>query len=229
MSQSFLRSCFDKHHCDKGFKHQYEIFYAGAFEKIISRFGEIRMLEIGIFKAESTRAFVEYFEEMRYEYSLYGLDIFEREGQRSIQKLLNAENVPSYLVEDNSQFPKTMEFWRDKRLNFIIDDAEHTPIANTRTLENFWSVLDDGGIYAIEDVWPLDEMSQEEKKHHWLRKHQEDFTEDKFNKFLDAVLDRDKLTQTYDLRKPHPDSYIYELEKDRASVYHLSTTKSSVH
>ena len=73
------------------------------------------------------------------------------------------------------------------------------------------SFLTEGGIYFIEDVWPLDRMSSTELNNKWLRDRPEKYNELDDKKFLE-YLDNYHVTHQ-DLRKltGNGDSYVIEV------------------
>ncbi|KKL46613.1 hypothetical protein LCGC14_2343790, partial [marine sediment metagenome] len=82
-----LVELFDKHKCDKGsLKHRYDRVYALALDPL--RNISFRMLEIGIFKGNSTEAFVEYCPQV----DIVGVDIFTRVKMKNVP-ILNHPRV----------------------------------------------------------------------------------------------------------------------------------------
>ena len=220
MSEEFLRECFDRFKCDKGFKHGYEYVYAHAIEQVRARFGCVIMLELGVFKGASSRAFSLYMSDLDIDHQIHGVDLFERVSIRDVMTACS-QFKDIHLAKDDTQDPKLSS--PSGALNLIIDDAQHTPAANRKTLHNYWQHLVPGGVYFIEDVWPLDEMTDEERNHWWLRKHAGDYTMKKYEEFLKECRMCDPLFEEIDLRSPHPDSFIIKLEKDRDRFYNLHT------
>ena len=84
-------------------------------------------------------------------------------------------------------------------------------MANLLTFKNCMSFLTEGGIYFIEDVWPLDRMSSTELNNKWLRDRPEKYNELDNKKFLE-YLDNYHVTHQ-DLRKltGNGDSYVIEV------------------
>jgi hypothetical protein len=72
--------------------------------------------------------------------------------------------------------------------------------------------LSDDGAYYVEDVWPLDEMTEKELNHQWIRRHQDDYNDVEMNKFLKEIEGWE--AKRFDLRKQaEPDSYIIRLKR----------------
>lgn len=216
MSSELLLEFFNKHKCDKGFKHRYHEIYADLFASVYARFGRVDLLEIGVFKGASTLAFAEYLSYLDIPFKITGIDTFERvDLERVVSSIRKSSFIDSNVkyIKCDSQDITTSRLDDIGMHNIIIDDAEHTPDANRTTLENFWGNLYEDGIYVIEDVWPLDDMSYEELGHFWLEKYKEEFTEEKFKDFIQTVECFDIEYSRRDLRNPHPDSYMFILQR----------------
>ena len=206
MTLKTLVELFDKYKCDKGsLKHRYDRVYAPALEDL--RDGPFHMLEIGIFKGNSTEAFVEYCPQVE----IVGVDIFKRIKMENVS-ILKHSRVHGYKC-DSLQGP-TDEFMRSSGDGFdvIIDDGWHTHEAQRKTFRNFIPYLKEGGVYFIEDVWAYNFMTEEEKEHRWLKKHAPAFSEEEYQKLLNAL---EPYTVTYhDLREGYdPDTFILEIRK----------------
>ena len=197
-----LKELFDDDGCDKSHRHSYHEVYEPHFEPL--RNEKINILEIGIFEGLSTSAFLDYFPNA----TIYGVDIFTR---------LNPEDVPVLEHErvkwakGDSTIMKELP-WEDVKFDIIIDDGKHTPEANKLTFENMFPYLKEDGMYFIEDVHPLDIMSDKDWEFHWLRDNPNDFNMEKMNEFLDVV--NQYKTARYDLRENNVlDSYIFKVER----------------
>ena len=197
-----LKELFDDYGCDKSYRHSYHEVYEPHFEPL--RNEKINILEIGIFEGLSTSAFLDYFPNA----TIYGVDIFTR---------LNPEDVPVLEHErvkwakGDSTIMKELP-WEDVKFDIIIDDGKHTPEANKLTFENMFPYLKEDGMYFIEDVHPLDIMSDKDWEFHWLRDNPNDFNMEKMNEFLDVV--NQYKTARYDLRENNVlDSYIFKVER----------------
>lgn len=203
-----LRKIFKKNKCDKGSKHSYELVYEKDFELIKNE--KINILEVGIFKGESTASWIEYFPNA----TVYGIDIFKRVKEADIEilshprvKHLKADSIQSKIVS----IIKTN--WPDIKFDIIIDDGLHTPLANKETFLNLIDFLKINGVFYIEDVWPLNEMTDKEMNNPWILKHPQDYTKENMNKFLDSI--KGYNLEIFDNRKisKEPDSVIYKITK----------------
>lgn len=202
-----LVELFDKYGCDKGnLKHRYDRVYEPALDQLKDH--PFRMLEIGIFKGNSTEAFVEYCPHV----DVVGVDIFVRVDVKNIP-ILNHPQVHACkcnsLEGPNDEFSSIIG---DDVFDIIIDDGLHTHEAQRKTFLNFIPYLKEGGVYFIEDVWAFDKMTAQEKEHHWLKKHGDAFSEKEYQKLLNAT---EPYNVTYhDLRDGYdPDTFILEVRK----------------
>lgn len=206
-TRCMLEHLFNKAGCDKASKHNYHKVYEPEFDTI--RNDPINILEVGVFRGDSIKAWLEFFPNA----TIYGIDIFKRVKPEDIP-VLNDERV-KYLKSDSTniavrdQIKKT---WPRIRFDVIIDDGLHTPSANAKTLHNLYPLLKKGGRFYIEDVWPLDIMTTEEMNHWWIQKHSDRYNILQMNNFL-AELDG-KNIKRFDLRKEsgEPDSYIIRVQ-----------------
>lgn len=201
-----LAELFDKYKCDKGnIKHRYDRVYEPALQQLKDR--PFNMLEIGVFKGNSTEAFVEYCPQVE----VVGVDIFTRVDIKNIP-ILNHPQV--HACKCDSLEGPTEEFKALAKDGFdvIIDDGLHTHEAQWKTFVNFIPYLKDDGVYFIEDVWAYDRMTDEQKQHYWLKKYEPAFSEEEYQKLLDALA---PYNVTYhDLRKGYdPDTFILEIRK----------------
>lgn len=202
-----LGKLFNKYGCDKTTKHKYDKIYEPEFEPLKDQ--EINILEIGVFKGESTKAFLEYFPNA----TIYALDIFVRVVPEKLDVL---KHPRVKWLQADSTADNANELFKEKfgdvEFDIIIDDGLHTPAANTATFNNFFPMLKDGGTFYVEDVWPLDIMDINQKKHSWLRKHPNEYTSLKMNEFLEAINPHD--VTRFDNRNMTgcPDSYIISVK-----------------
>ena len=202
-----LVEMFDKYGCDKGnLKHRYDRVYAPALDQLKDH--PFRMLEIGIFKGNSTEAFVEYCPQV----DVVGVDIFVRVNVDNIP-ILNHPQVTACkcdsLVGPTEEF---MSLIGTDNFDIIIDDGLHTHEAQWKTFLNFIPYLKEGGSYFIEDVWPFDKMSPAQKQHHWLKKHSPAFSEEQYLKLMNVIAPYN--IEFHDLREGYdPDTFIIEVIK----------------
>jgi len=212
---SELKELFDKHGSDKG-DHGYHIVYEEEFAK--RRDDEINILEVGVWMGNSLAAMLEYFPKA----TIYGIDIFTRVQPEVVKPLQNSR---VHWLKGDSTEPDILKHidkhWGDISFDFIIDDGKHTPDANARTFKSMVQRLSKEGVYWIEDVWPIDRLSEEELGSiGWFRRHPGVYTREEFDKFRTA-LDGWRVEE-YDLRLARAgradrmhldDSYIYEVRR----------------
>lgn len=202
-----LEDLFNKYGCDKAKKHHYHRVYQPEFESLKDK--PINILEIGVFKGDSIRAWLEFFPNA----TIYAIDIFVRYSPEEID-ILQDPRV-KWLRADSTNFAireQIKQEWPRIRFDIIIDDGLHTPDANTKTLHNLFPLLKKNGMFFVEDVWPLDIMTQAELQHWWLQKYPERYNMLDMNKFL-SELDGKTVTR-FDLRKysGEQDSYIIKVQ-----------------
>jgi hypothetical protein len=202
-----LKDIFRKYRCDKK-DHMYYEVYEKWFEN--KKNEPLNILEIGIFKGVSMDAWREYLPNA----NIFGIDVFTR---------LKPEEVPAlkkdrvhWLKSDstkNSVQSAIKEKWGDVIFDVIIDDGLHTPEANANTFENLIPLLKDDGVFYIEDIWPLDIMTDQEWKHSWMARNKAKYNMDKWKVFENALVGYN--VERIDLRKESaiPDSYIFKVTK----------------
>lgn len=202
-----LKELLQKYKCDKSSKHSYELCYEKHFLPVKNQ--PINILEIGIFKGESMKVWLEYFPNA----TVYGIDIFQRIKENELPILKNPR-VKYLKLDSISEQAKQIitENWGDIKFDFIIDDGLHTPVANRLTFLNFINFLKNDGVFFIEDVYPIDKM---EKPHPWFKQSGriEQYTLKQYQKFIETLqsfdvthIDNRKITK-------QPDSYIIEIQK----------------
>ena len=206
VGMSDLANLFNKYDCDKSKKHKYHEVYEPHFLPVKDK--KINILEIGTFKGASTQAFHDYFPNAQ----IYTIDFFQRTKPENLP-ILNEERV-HWLKADTTEstLPRKMRNeWGNIEFDFIIDDGAHWPMANLLTLKNCMPSLVEGGVYFIEDVWPMERMSFDQLNHPWLTGKPDRYNQLDNNQLLSEM---DKYSiKRHDLRKKtkHPDSYIIAL------------------
>lgn len=211
-----IKDLFNKYGCDKSKKHCYDLFYQPLVDAHVDK--EINFLEIGVFKADSTVAF----EESLPKASIYGADIFKRVDIQDCRNRF-AANSQVYFEKCNSMEKTSvincMKAFNNVKFDIIIDDGAHYPKANQLTFENFIPYLKKGGIYVIEDVWPIDRMTMKQLEHVWLKQYPDRYNQLEQNRFvtsLNQAKDQYNLEiKEHDFRSKsgEPDSYILEIIK----------------
>lgn len=155
-----LRKRFDDYGCDKGAYHEYDfVYYPDTVEM---RHEEINILEVGVSKGNSIKAWLDYFDKA----SVYCIDIFARFSESKVD-ILNHPRV--HHLKWNSTHFRTgnavKETWgNDIDFDIIIDDGAHNPRDQRRTFLNLWPFLKPTGIYYVEDFVPEDTYDYCEKK-----------------------------------------------------------------
>jgi len=199
-----LRELFDIHQCDKGTKkHRYDRCYEIYMEE--KREDAIKILEIGCFRGESTRAWFDYFPNA----DIYTIDLFERVDASTID-VLNQDRV-HWLKADslNASLPmRIRKEWGDVQFDFIIDDGAHYPDANRLTFNNCFQFLKEDGVYFIEDVWMLDKMK---KTHSWVANRPQLYGMPDHIRFMTTIEEHD--VKHYDFTDGHPDGYILRIKR----------------
>lgn len=187
-----MREIFDRYGCDKGHRHGYEQVYEPAFLPMKDE--PLRILEVGVFEGASVLAWADYFPNAE----IVGVDTFQRVPMRDVPK---HERVT--LVEADSTEVKL-----DGRFDIVIDDGAHDFVTQRKTFENLHRLADR---YFIEDVWPFNHMTNEQRQHPWLVKMKDrGFSPVDYYRLLDAL--KGHQTTFHDLRKGHqPDSCILEV------------------
>ncbi len=204
-----LNELFMKYGCDKSLDfHQYVKEYTSFFEPIKNK--NINILEIGIWKGTSLSAFYDYFPNA----NIYGIDIFTRVPVSEIP-ILKKDRV--YWLKGDSMQSNICNLikdkWGDIQFDIIIDDGLHTPLANKKTFENLIPFLKDTGVFYIEDIWPLDVMTDNEWNHQWIQKNRKDYTKENMNIFLDCIKDYKVAKFDYRSLSNRPDSVLYKIQK----------------
>lgn len=204
-----LKDLFNQFNCDKAKKHRYHEVYAAELDHL--RELPFNLLEIGIFKGDSIRAWLEFFPNA----TIYGIDTFQRVDPKSIDVLQHPR--VKWLKGDSTNpgvaFTISKAWGDDIEFDVIIDDGLHTPEANGKTFTIFKSFLSANGMYFIEDVWPLSLMTTKQLNHPWIKKHPNDYTSLKWDFFI-RQLGSDPV-EIFDLRGKtgEPDSFIYKVTK----------------
>lgn len=134
-----LRKIFDKHGCDKGRRHGYERVYEPILAPV--REQPITLLEIGVYKGASIRAWLEYLPNA----TLIAVDTFQRVPPQAVS-ILAHPRVRWFQCDSTAEAPDV------EPVDFIIDDGCHDPAAQIATLRHFLPLLTPGGRYFVEDA-----------------------------------------------------------------------------
>ena len=137
---------------DKHTVHRYiQEFYEDEFARY--RDQKVRLLEIGVLHGESLKLWHDYFNNS----DIIGIDIFIRVPYNSVVNNISEYNIPLEIVDSFKEEGKQQRedfINRNKKLGFdiIIDDGLHTEESQFKTFHNFKSLMNENGIYIIEDV-----------------------------------------------------------------------------
>jgi hypothetical protein len=131
---------------DKGSTHSYVEFYERYFEP---QRDHASLLEIGMMTGGSMHLWQRYFKK----YQLVGIDISPTWSQpRDFQAEVENDPNIALLFEINSRSPEIPDILKLMKFDFVIDDGDHSVLAQIDTFENYWPVVADQGTYFIEDV-----------------------------------------------------------------------------
>lgn len=131
---------------DKGSMHSYIEFYERYFS---SKRDSVRLLEIGMMTGGSLHLWQKYFSQ----YQLVGMDISATwNAVRDFQSDLENDANITLLFGINSRDPVLPDPVKNQKFDFIIDDGDHSVLAQMETFENYWPLVSDSGTYFIEDV-----------------------------------------------------------------------------
>lgn len=217
---SLLEELYNKYNCDKGSfprrgktasAHHYFRVYQSIFEKFKDK--EINILEIGVWRADSFRAHIEYFSKAK----IYGLDIFTRiEYDDQKYDDIKKNDRVSLIKGDSTNIFCLSEFY-DLKFDIIIDDGSHLPGNQLKTFNIFYKLLNEGGTYFIEDVWPQHLLSDEQKerdllKYPILKKYISDSASNNYSVFYNQMIDEGAIE--WDMREfsKGPASFIFQID-----------------
>ena len=125
---------------DKTLHHGYQRFYPYFLEPLRS-IENLKMLELGYDNGHSIGIWQNYFENP----SIDSIDIIEDPKDH---RLANYYHVNQDKPEELDLFVKN----NSEKYQFIIDDASHIPTHQWNTFIRFFNILDESGVYIIEDT-----------------------------------------------------------------------------
>lgn len=134
------RFATDKSHDD----HKYVDLYSALFDPIKN--GVRNVTEIGAAAGQSLQVWHEYFPAAR----LWGVDNYISRELRQVVQTLPRATVFAMDSSRRDQLLRTQ--LADTSMDIIIDDGDHFPDVQMRTLGLFWRLLRPGGYYCIEDI-----------------------------------------------------------------------------
>ncbi len=138
MKESFFEIC-SQNNTDKVNHHGYHFFYPIFLEKL--RGEDFNMLEIGFGTGKSIKAWNEYFPNCNF----FCMDIRVKSFSKGRNTLITADQSKT---EDLEEVLKKVG-----KAKLIVDDGSHHPKHQYDTFIYFFkNLLEDGGIYIIEDI-----------------------------------------------------------------------------
>jgi len=139
-----LNNIFNKYNTDKN---SYFHNYTRQYEKLLQDYRDkpIKYLEIGVFNGGSLKAFRETFKNAK---CIIGIDINPN------CKIYEDINNDIYVEIGNGTDENTINQINDKygKFDIIIDDGSHTNRDVIKSFELLFPLLNDGGLYIIEDT-----------------------------------------------------------------------------
>lgn len=195
---TILADLFRKHGSDKA-----DHGYATIYEKIPE---PKRLLEIGVYKGASLRAWCEWWPKA----DVLGADTFERGKCPTDFSPMGRQAV---VLADSRTDDFSKYYESDYGPNLIIDDGSHKPRDQAATFRNLWPLLAPGGYYFIEDVLPIDLLG-EDALPPWFAKRKSNFSMAAFLEFANAIGGKGELKR-HDFRAQSgkPDSVLLEIRK----------------
>ena len=169
-----LQAIFNRSGTAKG-----RVGFHTAFEKTMGprRHEQIRILEIGIHYGYSLQAWLDWCPKAE----VTGMDTFERLQPESVPVLQNPR-VNWHRRNSTDRVPA-----RFGTFDFIIDDGCHWHAAQRTTFSRYWPQLKAGGSYFIEDVWPFDLLTDEDKQHPWLLEYPGCWSDEQYDALLETI------------------------------------------
>jgi SAM-dependent methyltransferase len=136
IEEIFLKYDTDKNKDYHNYSRQYEEIFKNYRDR------QINFLEIGVYRGESLRAFREVFKNAK---NIIGIDInVECKKFESIGTKIEIGNF------NNPEFVESLE--KFGKFDVILDDGSHTNEDVIKAFEIFFPLLNDNGIYIVEDT-----------------------------------------------------------------------------
>lgn len=201
-----LLEIFDKNKCDKGsIRHRYDRVYEPKLQHLRDK--KFKLLEIGVFKGNSLASWLEFFPHAK----IFGIDIFKKVPAKKVP-ILNNPRISWYNNDSTKEPTQEIKKAAEDGFDVIIDDGLHYFDAQRLTFKGFFPLLNIGGFYFIEDVWPFNNMNNKEKQHGWLKKHEHNFSNKQYDDLIHTIISQN--VTFHDLRKGYkPDTFIIEIRK----------------
>ena len=151
---------------DKGYKtdkHTSHNYIQGYYEKAFSPYQNknINFLEIGILAGESMKLWADYFTNPK---NIVGIDIFVRVSRQQVERNLLNYEVKLHTINSHGrdgfhgEYPQSdddkFEEFKEQYGGFdiIVEDGHHGVNSQVGTYNRFSSLVNEGGIYIIEDI-----------------------------------------------------------------------------
>lgn len=137
--------------CTKGAD---DMGYVGTYSMLFDpiRHRVRNFTEIGVHNGRSLHMWHKYFHSRAH---IWGLDIAVQNRAREFVRSLGSEGSKRVtLLQGDSRDAAVIQRHRLQpgSMDVVIDDGDHIPRSNARTLLNFWPLVRPGGFYIIEDV-----------------------------------------------------------------------------
>lgn len=127
---------------DKASHHGYEEVYS----HLLAHRSPNSFLEMGLFLGDNQHTDLFAWAEMFPDADIYGADIKEH-------LLFERGRIKTYFIDQNN--PNTLQYLKKligKKVDIVLDDASHIAELTIKTFENMFDIVEDGGIYLIEDI-----------------------------------------------------------------------------
>lgn len=192
MTTKTLADVFRAHGTDKHL-HGYHAFYETLQPPA-------RMLEVGVFRGASLRAWREWWPEA----FIHGMDT----GKRVSPDPSAFDTRTMFWMGDSRNLWLPIEY--RGRFDLIIDDGSHKPRDQAATFRNLYPLLAPGGVYAIEDVVLYDRPLPA-----WFQERSLVFNATHLYVLLDAIDQEGGCLETHDYRDQSgkPDSVLLVVRK----------------
>jgi len=127
---------------DKSSHHGYEEVYS----HLLAHRSPKSFLEIGLFLGDNQHTDLFAWAETFPDADIYGADIKEH-------LLFERGKIKTYFIDQKN--PNTLQHLKKligKKVDIVLDDASHIVELTIKTFENMFDIVEDGGIYMIEDI-----------------------------------------------------------------------------
>jgi hypothetical protein len=127
--------------------------YYAVYSKYISKLKDknLSIIEVGTHYGFGLLAWQKYFTKS----TVYGVDIVINQDRvmniQELRKKFQSFNKVKTLYFDSTKKDDWLELY-GKEFDIIIDDGDHHPYSQIKTLESSWDYLKKGGFYFIEDI-----------------------------------------------------------------------------